>query len=387
MAYTYDDFLTAAKSGGFLKGLSQTDLDTASKQPEYGRTLLRLMQDSAGAKTTEQKLLADEAVKQLRSSYGISAANNYGLPGYSAENQGKVAQLTAQAANYGSFNYDRQGAYDDALTAYTQQEAFSYDPDTDPSYSAYLKAYMREGERASANALAQAAAASGGQVSSYAMTAAQQAGNYYAGQAADRIPTLEQAALSRHQAEAARRQQILAALQSDRANAYSEWQSGYDRIQDSLSNYRALDDTAYQRGLTQYDLQYQAEQDRLDRAYRDEQARLAQEQQALENERTAQNTAYTNAFEMWKALGYATPEIAQTLGIQAGTRYSSGDSGDDGGSGSGITGYTDLEGRLESWQANGMPRGDSDAMELIKEALQDGTINQWQYQFLMARFG
>ena len=70
------------------------------------------------------------------------------------------------------------------------QEPFSFDPFTDPRYSAYKKAYNREGDRAAANALATSAAATGGRPSSWANTAAQEANNYYAAKLADIIPTL-----------------------------------------------------------------------------------------------------------------------------------------------------------------------------------------------------
>ena len=111
----------------------------------------------------------------------------------------------------------------DALQGYG---GFSYNPATDPLYGAYKKAYVREGQRAEADALAQAAALTGGIPSSYAVGAADQAGNYYASQLADRIPELE-------------------------ARAYQRWAEGYDR---ALSDYRAAadaDDRAYNRYLNE----------------------------------------------------------------------------------------------------------------------------------------
>lgn len=65
-------------------------------------------------------------------------------------------------------------------------------------YQAYAKRYAREGQRAVQDALGAAAAATGGIPSSYAVTAAAQAGDYYASQMADKIPELYQQAYSRY---------------------------------------------------------------------------------------------------------------------------------------------------------------------------------------------
>ena len=58
MAYTYDDFLSAAKNAGMMEKFSDDDLAIAQNNPEYGLSALKLQQDLHGATTTEQKLLA-----------------------------------------------------------------------------------------------------------------------------------------------------------------------------------------------------------------------------------------------------------------------------------------------------------------------------------------
>lgn len=167
MAYTYDNFLSDANAAGMMNQFSEQDLQIARRSPEFGLSLLSLLKDNGSATMAEQKLLATEAANQLRKSYGI----------------GSTGTVAASFAN----TYGKAGV-----------QPFSYNYEDDPRWSAYKKAYLREGERASENALAQTAAASGGRVSSYAQTAAQQAGNYYAGQLADVIPTLEQEAYTRY---------------------------------------------------------------------------------------------------------------------------------------------------------------------------------------------
>ena len=298
MAYTYDDFVAAANNAGIMNQFSERDLTVARSNPEYGMSMLGLLQDISGATTEEQRLLATEAANQMRKNYGVyntgSAAADYN---YASSYGSTIDDLLGQINNYGSFSYDGQDSYQALLDSIVNQQPFSYDLQSDPSWGSYKKAYMREGDRASANALAQASAASGGRASSYAMTAAQQAGNYYAGQLADIIPTLEQNAYARYLSDFSNRLSSLGAIENDRAFDYQNWMNEYNMLQNSLGNYQGQDATDYQRYLDAYEQQYRAEQDRI-----------AQEQQA-----------YENALASYQALGYATPEVAAILGISAGS--------------------------------------------------------------------
>ncbi len=115
------------------------------------------------------------------------------------------------------------------------QEAFSFDPFTDERYSAYKKAYNREGDRAAANALAAAAAATGGRPSSWASTAAQEANNYYAAKLADIIPTLRSEARSEYDQNFSQLlQQLNAAYQQERDQVADEQQD----LQNALTIYQ-----------------------------------------------------------------------------------------------------------------------------------------------------
>lgn len=313
MAYTYDDFVAAANNAGIMNQFSDRDLTVAKSNPEYGMSMLGLLQDISGATTEENRLLATEAANQMRKNYGVyntgSAAEDYN---YASSYGSTINDLLGRINNYGSFNYDGQDSYQKLLDSIVNQQPFSYDLQSDPSWSSYKKAYMREGDRASANALAQASAASGGRASSYALSAAQQAGNYYAGKLADVIPTLEQNAYDRYNSDFNNRLSSLGALQSDREFDYESWMNEYNMMQNSLGNYQSQDATDYQRYLDSYNQRYQAEQDKL-----------AQEQQA-----------YENALASYQALGYATPEVAKILGISAGSGNGSNTSSGSGGGGS-----------------------------------------------------
>lgn len=264
MSYTYDNFVSAANEAGLMNQFSKQDLQIAQRNPEFGISLLGLLKDNAGASTAEQRLLATEAANQLRKSYGVYNTGNLGeSSAYAGSYGSQINDLMEKINNYGSFDYAGQDEYRKLLDSIVNQQPFSYDLQDDPSWGSYKKAYMREGDRASANALAQASAASGGRPSSYAQTAAQQAGNYYAGQLADIIPTLEENAYSRYLSDFNNRLNGLGALQSDRNFDYENWMNEYNMLQNSLGNYQNQDATDYQRYLDAYNRAYQEEQDRL----------------------------------------------------------------------------------------------------------------------------
>lgn len=305
MAYTYDDVVTAANKAGVMNHFSPKDITTAQSNPEYGMSMVGLLKDISGASTAEQRLLATEAANQMRKNYGVYGVNNdAGKSAYASSYGSTINDLLGKINGYGSFQYGNQEAYQKILDSIANRESFAYDPDADPSFSAYKKAYNREGERASANAMAQAAAASGGRTSSYAMTAAQQAGNYYAGQLADILPNLAEDAYSRYLSDFNSRLSSLEALNTDREFNYQQWMNDYNMLQNSLGNYQGQDATDYQR-------------------YLDE---VNQKQQA-----------YENALALYNSLGYATPEVAEILGISAGSAATSAGSGGASGGGRGAS--------------------------------------------------
>ena len=77
-----------------------------------------------------------------------------------------------------NFEYEAAPTYEsryddtiqDLIAGLLDRPDFSYDPATDPLYQNYRKQYTREGQRATADALGAAAAASGGIPSSYALS-------------------------------------------------------------------------------------------------------------------------------------------------------------------------------------------------------------------------
>jgi len=150
-------------------------------------------------------------------------------------------------------DFQHSDYYNDALANVQGYGDFAYDYTTDPLYDVYKKEYTREGQRAQRDALAQAAAMTGGVPSSYANTAAQQAGNYYMAQLADKIPEL-------------------------RAQAYNEWQNNYNMLRDKYNAatthdqfdygmYKDKLNQDYQQYLDDLNMRYNIYSDDYNRAY------------------------------------------------------------------------------------------------------------------------
>lgn len=286
MAYTYDDFVKAANQSGLMGQFSQDDLNLAQKHPEFGLSVLSLKKDYNNATTAEQRLLANQAANELRKSYG-----NYsgGADGGSFRLESKLNRrsddLLDQLDSFGSFSYGEAPTYEntfaqqqkDLLDRILNREDFSWSRETDPQWSSYKKSYLREGDRATANALAQASAASGGRPSSYAVNAATQAGDYYATKLNDVIPTLYQQAYERYldeynmklkdlnavnqqeQLDYAKYLDRLGQFNTDRGFAYQNYADDYDRLRSQLADVQGQDQIDYARYLDEVSRQQTAQ--------------------------------------------------------------------------------------------------------------------------------
>lgn len=239
MGYSYNDFVTKAKGAGMLKKFSQEDLSIAQRSPEYGMSMLGLMQDERNATTAEGRLLAQEAAKTLR--------NNYVL-------KGQVAAKQAEINGVGSFTYDKDDEISALQDKIVNQEVFSYDHEKDPLYKSMRQTAIRDSQRAVEDTLARASVGTGGVPSSYAVAAAQQAANNYLGQLDDAVPTLYQNALAKYENDLNMNLKRLAALEGDRDTQMRLHQDGLDRLGSELDQLKAsaaAGDTSYFKILQQ----------------------------------------------------------------------------------------------------------------------------------------
>lgn len=262
--YSYADFQKALADSGY--SFSDTDLRLAQSNPDAGMSLLNYKRDYANAETDEARMLANQGAESIRSSYGgyTGGADGSGYyldpvspssfqaaapPAFSSAYTQDLAELWERLKNYGDFEYSNQNQYQQMLDKVANRDPFSYDASTDPLYSQYRKEYIREGRRAAEDTLGAAAAMSGGRASSWANTAAAQAGNYYAAQLTDKIPELYQLAFQKYLSEFQMDQSGLAAMQADRSAEQSEWRGNYDVLAGKTGMAQSLENTDYSRYL------------------------------------------------------------------------------------------------------------------------------------------
>ena len=293
--FTYDQFQKAAQDSGLMGEFSAADLSLAQRNPDAGMSLLKYKQDYHAATTDEARALANLGAEGIRSSYGNYTGGDNGgsfyldplspssfdggkAPTYQNQYAGDIADLWEQQKNYGSYDYGEaapvyNNRYDDTIQDLIQgilnREDFSYDPATDPLYQNYRKQYTREGQRATADTLVAAAAASGGIPSSYATTAAAQAGNYYAAQMTDKIPELYQLAYNQYlndynmqlsdlgvvqgaeQSDYDKYLNELNQFNTDRAFDYNAWLDEYNMTKDQLQTAQGLEQLDYTKYLNE----------------------------------------------------------------------------------------------------------------------------------------
>lgn len=285
MAYTYDDF-EKARAGSDVY-FSQYDLDLAKQHPEFGMSALDLKKQYATAQTPEQRALINAQANELRKNYGYYSG---GADGSSYISTGKYApkidETLDKIGSFKPFEYGSAPSYEnrfqqkqqELLDAALKRDPFSWSKETDPQYSSYKKTYLREGERATADALAKASAASGGRPSSFAVNAATQAGDYYATKLSDVIPTLYQQAYERYlkdyqmklsdlnavnqqeQLDYAKYLDRLNQFNTDRTFDYNNYLGEYGRLQDYLGGLQGQDQTTYNRYLDVLDREREKQQ-------------------------------------------------------------------------------------------------------------------------------
>lgn len=291
--YTFEEFKRAAEQAGLYGQFSEADLKLAAANPDAGMSILQYKQDAAKAKSPEALAAANAGAESVRKSFGGYTGGSDGTgyymqtptpssfsagpaPTYNNNWAGNISDLYNQQVNYGEYNYDLPAPdytsrYDDTIQDLIRQALergeFQYDAATDPLYGQYAKTYAREGQRATENALGEAAAATGGIPSSYAAAAAAQAGNYYAAQMADKVPELYQMAYDRYLREFERDLSKLNVVQGaeqmdygkfldqqqqynvDRNFDYSTWLDRYNMLSNNLQTASGLEQLDYQRYL------------------------------------------------------------------------------------------------------------------------------------------
>lgn len=136
----------------------------------------------------------------------------------------------------GTFNYDNQKGYNQALSNLANQPKFSYDLSKDTLYNQMKDQYQVMGQQAMADTIGQASAMTGGYGNSYATTAGSQAYQGYMQQLNNNIADLYNLALNTHTAETNRLQNVFNAYSTDRSSKNNEWQGNWNVFNNRFSN-------------------------------------------------------------------------------------------------------------------------------------------------------
>jgi hypothetical protein len=163
-------------------------------------------------------------------------------------------------ADYAASNYE--DLVRSAAEKVANRQAFSYDYNTDPSYQAYEKKYTSLGNSAANNTMGTLAANTGGVASSYAASAAAQANNSYMQQLSNIIPTLEQNAYNRYNAEGNYNLNALSGINSAQNERYNEYNTNRNFYYNKYNDAKNYNQQTYQMALNDQNTDQSLAEDR-----------------------------------------------------------------------------------------------------------------------------
>ena len=112
-----------------------------------------------------------------------------------------------------------------------------WDKETDPSYQAYRKEYLREADRSMEDTLGAYAQNTGGIAGSQAIAAASQAADYYKGKLNDKVPELYENAYGRYLNDVAKQQGMAELLMNAESQAQSQY---YNQINYAMNKWAQM---------------------------------------------------------------------------------------------------------------------------------------------------
>ena len=294
---------------------SDADRALAEKNIDYGNSIYTLKNDwtkamQRGDKTAAQDI--HDRTDDFRRQYGgyTGGADGSGFVkdstyfNYDDPYADTLDALAKQLVSQRPFQNPYQEQTDKVLDQYLGRGPFEYDLDSDINWRQYQKTYLREGQRAREDTLANYAAATGGQSSTAAVNAASQAQDYYNAQMADKIPELYQFAYERWLNEGQQYAGQLDALRGLGADALNAYSTNLGLLNSQLSGIKNLSDTGYDRAYNKWQADYGVKRDSVgDTRYEDETA-YNRAQDAKQQEQDAKKQALAQALE-WMQLGIA----------------------------------------------------------------------------------
>jgi hypothetical protein len=158
---------------------------------------------------------------------------------YSDSKSAYAKEINAANARLNNLEINKPSGYVSAYGSQINQlinnmanRKFSYDVNADALYNQYKDNYIKQGQQAMADTMAQAAALTGGYGNSYAATVGNQAYQSYLGQLNDRIPELYKLALDKYNSESADMQNLYSMMANQEGQEYSKYR-------DNVADYQA----------------------------------------------------------------------------------------------------------------------------------------------------
>lgn len=249
MAKTFDELM---EMYGHNK-IGEADLALGRDNPGALEQILQERQNWANATTQAERDAAHNKAENIRKAYGQYSGGAKGMDGQYSPTYVKpspAAQNDNVTALYEKYNnlYGKQNAptwtpqyqeqINELLGNITNRDAFSYNMNEDPLYQQYRDQYIREGQRAMKDTMAQTAMMSGGYANTAGAIAAQQGYDNYLAQLNDRVPQLEQQAYGKYVDNLADMYNQLGAYQSEENRLYGQYL-------DAMNQYNADRDYAF----------------------------------------------------------------------------------------------------------------------------------------------
>lgn len=319
-----------------------------------------------------------DQAENIRAGYGYSGG----------EDGSQYIPISKETTTTPSFNYStKQPTYsgsqyssqkDDLLNQILNRDGFSYDYTNDPLYQQYAEMYQREGDRVMKDTLAEAAAGAGG-MNSYAITAAQQAGNYYGSQLGDKIPELYNIAYQMYLTDIDNKVRDLGLLESMDATQYnryrdtmSDWKDdrnfAYGLYRDDIGDSQWQQSFDYNSFINDRDFAYNSDWDNKKWDY-------SVEQDAIANNRKDQETARN---DVWKLIESGIPvsdELLKKAGYdESNIKYNGKNTGD----------YATVSSDVAAMVENGDKAG---AKTYLQDALNAGYITWSECAGLISKYG
>ena len=216
----------------------------------------------------------------------------------------QVQNLMNQMANQKPYQSPYEDLINQSMSDLVNRPKFSYDPDSDEAYQAFLQRATRAGDKAYADNLGGLSAMTGGRANSWAGTVASQARNQYTLQAQEAVIQFEDRAYNRYQNETNDMYNLLGALNSQDGIAYGRYRDSIGDTQQLADMVLRLDERDFERFKFQSEQQWRV----FDTEY-----------QAYNDSLTFKQNKIAEAIDRTSLQGFVNNQDSITLGVPAGT--------------------------------------------------------------------